>query len=113
MALVRASGLAAMLLCIAVRALGAGSTMDVAALFAGQDGSFSHRPVASEAAALDSMLVGIVVDGQEVGMELVYRDGDAFYLPAALLARIGVSGRGSGDQLFLATPAGEVRADRA
>lgn len=82
-------------------------------LFAGLDTSqFSQMPVTS-ARTLRSELVGIVVDGKEIAMELVYREGDRLYLPAQLLGRLGISGRNWDGDLVLVTPGGEVRASRA
>ncbi len=80
-------------------------------LFTGFEGPFASPQPVADAARLRGELVGIIVDGAEIAMELVYRDGDTFYLPAELLARMGVTGRGSGTKLYLNTPGGEVRVE--
>lgn len=103
--------IAALIVCCAARVSAAAAPLEIGALFAGLDPEFTYRPVARDVGGLDSVLVGVIVDGEEVGMELVYRQGDTYYLPALLLGRIGVQGRGSGRQLILVTPGGEVKAD--
>ncbi len=82
--------------------------VDASLLFAGLDGAFSFQQADPEGEAIQSELVGIIVDGEEFGTELVYKLGEAYYLPAAILARIGVQGAARNGRFYLSTPGGEV-----
>ncbi len=82
--------------------------VDAGLLFAGLDGAFSFQQADPDEEAIQSELVGIIVDGEEFGTELVYRLGEAYYLPAAILGRIGVQGAARNGRFFLNTPGGEV-----
>jgi hypothetical protein len=82
--------------------------VDASLLFAGLDGAFSFQQADPDEEAIQSELIGIIVDGEEFGTELVYKLGEAYYLPAAILARIGVHGAARNGRFYLATPGGEV-----
>ncbi len=82
--------------------------MDASLLFAGLDGAFSFQQADPDEESVQSELLGIIVDGEEFGTELVYRLGEAYYLPATILARIGVQGAARNGRFYLATPGGEV-----
>jgi len=77
-------------------------------LFAGLDAGYSFQHTSAETEPVVSELVGIIVDGQELGTELVYRLGTGYYLPADILARIGVQGAARAGRFYLSTPGGEV-----
>lgn len=82
--------------------------VDASLLFAGLDGAFSFQRADPDDEAIRSELVGVIVDGEEFGTELVYKLGEAYYLPATILARIGVHGAARNGRFYLDTPGGEV-----
>ena len=77
-------------------------------LFAELDAAFSFQKV--DLANIESELVGIIVDGEDFGTELVYRQGDHYYLPTSLLTQMSVQGTARAGALYLSTPGGEVEA---
>ena len=69
-------------------------------------------PALSAEAPPESRLVGLVIDGEEVGSEIILWRADNFWLPyPALLDYLGVSARRKGGELRLTTPGGEVTLD--
>ena len=99
---------AALLLLAAARVLGAVPSVDAGLLFAGLDSTFAFQKPTLEETSIQSELVGIFVDGKELDAQLVYRLGEAYYLPASLLAQIGVQGTARGGSFYFQTPGGEV-----
>ncbi len=96
------------------RPVSAAAALEGGALFAGMDvGQFASATVSAGGPEYRSELVGILVDGKEIATELVYRDGERFFLPGQLLGRLGISGRNWDGDLVLVTPGGDVRASRA
>ncbi len=81
-------------------------------IFAGMDIAKVLGASSLSASMLKSELVGVIVDGREVSMELVYRNGERFLLPAQLFGKMGVRGTSREGRLFLETPGGEVEAPR-
>lgn len=64
------------------------------------------------APALESRLAGLVIDGREVGSEIILWQPDNFWLPyPALLGHLAVSARRQDGTLLLSTPGGEVALD--
>jgi len=60
----------------------------------------------------ESRLVGLLIDGEEVGSEVILWQADNFWLPyPALLDYLGISTRRDGGELRLTTPGGEVSLD--
>lgn len=82
--------------------------MDGGLLFAGMDGASAFEPRDLDSDAIDSELVGIIIDGRELDAEVVYRLGGSYYLPASILAELGVQGTARAGVLYLSTPGGEV-----
>ena len=99
---------AALLLLAAARVSAAVPSVDGGLLFAGLDGAFAIQKPALEESAIQSELVGIFVDGRELDAQLVYRLGEAYYLPSSLLAEMGVRGSTRGGSFYFETPGGEV-----
>ncbi|MEM8765995.1 MAG: carboxypeptidase-like regulatory domain-containing protein [Pseudomonadota bacterium] len=96
-----------------MRASAASGSLESNLLFAGMDIAQVIPASALSAAALKGELVGIIVDGREVSMELVYRNGERFLLPAQLLGKMGIRGTSRAGRLFLTTPGGDVEAPRS
>ena len=61
-----------------VASSGAVASVDAGLLFAGLDGAFSFRTANPDDELIQGELVGIIVDGEEFGTELVYRLGEAY-----------------------------------
>ena len=82
--------------------------VDANLLFAGLDGAFSFQRADLAGQAIQSELIGIIVDGEEFGTELVYRLGEAYYLPATDSGADRRPGCGRNGRFYLETPGGEV-----
>ena len=90
------------------RVSAAAAAMDGGLLFAGLDSAAVFERLNPDSDLLQRELVGIIVDGNELGTEMVYRIGGVYYLPSAILARIGVRGAARNGRFYLQTPGGEV-----
>lgn len=77
-------------------------------LFAGIESTAAFQRLNPDSELITQALVGIVVDGAELGTEIVYRIGGAYYLPSSILGRMGVRGAARHGRFYLMTPGGEV-----